>query len=247
MTEENKKSDDYNQTRCCHIICKGVKKGQQCSGKRREGYDKCYLHLTVGERQQWQKDKLSTDDETFQKRRESARISSKNYQRIVRKTQKRKEIADNQDPSIFHIAFQQSKRIYSNYVKLVKEQERFEEFNTNPLKFILDTEPREVIDMAVEWIDRVDETQKRERKQQREDKKKEADERRELKAQKAHEREMEKIQRIETRRLKREESVKKREEIEMRQRERVKQRIMKLEGKKLQKNPLEELRKELNA
>ena len=247
MTEENKKSDDYNQTRCCHIICKGIKKGQQCSGRRREGYDKCYLHLTVGERQQWQKDKLSTDDETFQKRKESARISSKNYQRNVRKTQKRQELADKQDPSIFHIAFQQSKRIYSNYVKLVKEQERFEEFNTNPLKFILETEPREVIDMAVEWIDRIDESQKKARKQQREDKKREADERRELKAQKAHQREMEKISRIEARRVKREEALKKREEIEMKQRQRVERRIMKLEDKKLRKNPLEELREELKA
>jgi len=247
MTEENKKSNDYQQTRCCHIICKGPKKGQQCCGKRREGYDKCYLHLTVNERQEWQKDKLFTDDETFEKRKENARISSKNYQRNIRKTQKRQELADKQDPSIFHIAFQQSKRIYSNYVKLVKEQERFEEFNKNPLKFILDTEPREVIDMAVEWIDRVDEAQKKARKQQREDKRKEADERRELKAQKAHEREMEKIARIEARRMKREESLKKREEIEMRQRQRVECRIMKLEDKKLRKNPLEELRKELNA
>ena len=247
MTEENKKSDDYNQTRCCHIICKGIKKGEQCCGRRREGYDKCYLHLTVKERQDWQKNKLSTDQETFQKRKENARISSKNYQRNVRKTQKRQELADKQDPSIFHIAFQQSKRIYSNYVKLVKEQERFEEFNTNPLKFILETEPREVIDMAVEWIDRIDESQKKARKQQREDKKREADERRELKAQKAHQREMEKISRIEARRVKREEALKKREEIEMKQRQRVERRIMKLEDKKLRKNPLEELREELKA
>lgn len=247
MTEETKKSNDYQETRCCHIICKGVKKGEQCCGRRREGYDKCYLHLTVKERQDWQKNKLSTDQETFEKRKENARISSKNYQRNIRKNQKRQELADKQDPNIFHIAFQQSKRIYSNYVKLVKEQERFEEFNKNPLKFILDTEPREVIDMAVEWIDRVDETQKRERKQQREDKRKEADERRELKAQKAHQKEMEKIARIEARRVKREEALKKREDIEMRQRQRVERRIMKLEDKKLRKNPLEELREELNA
>lgn len=247
MTEETKKSKDYQETRCSHMICKGVKKDQQCCGRRREGYDKCYLHLTVKQRQEWQKDKLSTDDDTFEKRKENARISSKNYQRNIRKNQKRQELADKQDPNIFHIAFQQSKRIYSNYVKLVKKQERFEEFNKNPLKFILDTEPREVIDMAVEWIDRIDEAQKKAQKKAREYKKREANERRESKAQKAHEREMEKIERIEARRVKREESLKKREEIEMRQRERVECRIMKLEDKKLRKNPLEELRKELNA
>jgi hypothetical protein len=244
---ENTNSDNYQETRCCHIICKGPKKGEQCCGRRREGYDKCYLHLTVKQRQQWQKDKLSTDEETFQKRKENARISSKNYQRNTRKNQKRKEIAEKQDPNIFHIAFQQSKRVYSNYIKLVKEQERFEEFNQNPLKFILDTEPREVIDMAVEWCDRIEEAQKSAKRKAREDKIKEADERREAKALKAHEREMEKLQRIEARRMKREEALKKREDIEIRQRERVAERIKRLQEKKTHTNPLEDLRRELKA
>ena len=46
-TEINKeiKNETKNESRCCHTLVRGARKGGQCPQRRKKGHEKCYLHM----------------------------------------------------------------------------------------------------------------------------------------------------------------------------------------------------------
>ena len=49
FTDEEKQLK-FNESRCCHQIIKGKNIGCQCQNKRKNGYEKCYLHLPMADK-----------------------------------------------------------------------------------------------------------------------------------------------------------------------------------------------------